>query len=97
MTNILELPEDCLAQILSMTSPIDVVGSSALVSKLFLSVSNSDIVWAGFLPADCEDIVSRSSGSIPPNIFGSKKDIFVYLCRFPMLLENNTEVLDYIE
>ncbi|KAK9747921.1 hypothetical protein RND81_02G023400 [Saponaria officinalis] len=91
MTNILELPEECIAQILSLTTPIDVLGSSALVSKQFLSISNSNPVWAGFLPPDCDDIVSQSSGSIPRDIFGSKKDLFVYLCRFPILLENNTK------
>ncbi|KAK9747922.1 hypothetical protein RND81_02G023500 [Saponaria officinalis] len=91
MTNILELPVDCLEKILSMTSQIDVLGSLALVSKQFLSISNSDPVWAGFLPPNCEDIVSRFSGSIPRNQFGSKKDLFVYLCRFPILLQNNTQ------
>ena len=88
----LELPEDCLSHILSLTSPIDVLRSSA-VSKHFLRVSESDAVWEKFLPSDCYDIISRSSN--PFQLPSSKKDLFLHLVRSPILLNNNTQVFNF--
>ncbi|KAK9747916.1 hypothetical protein RND81_02G023000 [Saponaria officinalis] len=68
-----------------MTSPKDVLRSSA-VSKQFLSASNSDTVWAKFLWSDYN--ASRPSSSKPYDEYVSKKDI--YLCHYPILLENDT-------
>ncbi|KAL9239595.1 hypothetical protein vseg_013904 [Gypsophila vaccaria] len=90
MRNIIDLPEECIEHILSLTSPKDVLLSTALVSKQFLSVSSSDAVWAKLLPPDWEGIISRASTVIPRDQIGFKKDLFIYLCRFPILLENNT-------
>ncbi|KAL9239596.1 hypothetical protein vseg_013905 [Gypsophila vaccaria] len=90
MTNILELPDDCLARILSLTSPEDVLRSS-VVSKQFLSASKSDTVWAKFLSSAYN--VSRPFSSKPYDEFVTKKSI--YLCRFPILLENDTMSYGY--
>ncbi|CAO2825976.1 unnamed protein product [Amaranthus hypochondriacus] len=84
----LELPEDCLSHILSLTSPTDVLRSSA-VSKHLLTVSESDAVWEKFLPSDCHEIISRSCN--PFQLSSSKKDLFLHLVRSPILLNNNTQ------
>jgi len=91
MNNILELPLDCLAQILSLTSPRDVLRSSA-VSKQLLAMSAFDTVWDKFIPSNCMDFISLH---IPPQIV-SKKDQFMHLCDFPILFDNSVKsfVLD---
>ncbi|XP_021850976.1 putative F-box protein PP2-B12 [Spinacia oleracea] len=88
--NLLELPEGCLSHILSLTSPRDVVRSSA-VSKQFLSASDSDSVWKKFFPSDCDYFISQSSTPIDQQLFASKKELFLYLCRSPLLFNNNTQ------
>ncbi|GLT37978.1 hypothetical protein SLA2020_122570 [Shorea laevis] len=80
------LPEHCLSEILSLTSPKDALRSS-LVSKSFLSAIESDSVWERFLPADYGDIISRVRN---PLEFSSKKELFFCLCH-PLLLDAGTK------
>lgn len=88
--NILELPEECLSHILSLTSPVDVFRSQ-LVSKQFYLASGSNTVWEKFLPSACADeIISRSSVSSILHQLTSKKDLFTHFCR-SILLNNNTQ------
>ncbi|KAL2896433.1 putative F-box protein PP2-B12 [Bienertia sinuspersici] len=59
-TNITDLPDECISHILSLTSPVDVLRSSA-VSKQFLLASESNVVWNNFLPSNLNEIVSQAS------------------------------------
>ncbi|KAE8684089.1 F-box protein PP2-B15 [Hibiscus syriacus] len=70
------LPEDCLSVVLSFTSPEDALRSS-LVSSVFRSATDSDMVWERFLPPDYPEIVSNS---VRPLEFRSKKELFQCLC-----------------
>ncbi|KAK9747915.1 hypothetical protein RND81_02G022900 [Saponaria officinalis] len=70
---------------------MDVLRSSSLVSKQFLSASKSDTMWGNFVSSACDGVVSRSSSSIPYDRFGSKMELFIYLCYVPTLLENKTK------
>ncbi|CAN1228591.1 Putative F-box protein PP2-B12 [Linum grandiflorum] len=81
--NISDLPEDCLAEILSQTGPIQSC-KLATVSPSFSSASKSSAVWDKFLPPDCHVILSRSDddrASLP------KKHLFLSLCRSPVLID----------
>jgi len=48
---IMRLPEDLLATIISLTSPPDACHAAA-VSRAFLRAAESDAVWSNFLPRD---------------------------------------------
>uniref|UniRef100_A0A1S3XFL1 F-box protein PP2-B12 n=1 Tax=Nicotiana tabacum TaxID=4097 RepID=A0A1S3XFL1_TOBAC len=78
------LPEGCIAEILALTSPIDVCRLS-LVSASVRSAADSDSVWAKFLPSDYRSIISQSLTPIPD--FRSNKDLYVYLCHHPVLID----------
>lgn len=78
-----ELPEGCVSDILSLSSPRDVCRSSA-ISKGFKSVADSDAVWDRFLPSDHREIVSRSVTPVP---FSSKKQLYFFLADSPILLD----------
>ncbi|KAF8369833.1 hypothetical protein HHK36_032144 [Tetracentron sinense] len=70
------LPEDCISHILSFTSP-RAVSISSLVSSIFQSASESDVIWEKFLPSDYQEILSRSVSPVP---FSSKKELYFRLC-----------------
>ncbi|KAK7839773.1 f-box protein skip3 [Quercus suber] len=73
------LPGDCVSKILSFTSPIDAYESS-LVSSMFHSSAESDVVWEMFLPTDYKDVLSRL---ITPLTFTTKKEfLFVFAILF---------------
>lgn len=86
-TEISALPEECLAHILSLTSPEDVL-RSAPVSKRFSSVAISDDVWEKFLPSDYRQIVSQSSDHLE---FNSLKDLYFLLCSSHILIDQSTK------
>ncbi|RDX76920.1 F-box protein PP2-B10, partial [Mucuna pruriens] len=78
-----DLPEGCIAQILSYsTTPVDAFRFS-LVSKLFRSASESDTVWDHFIPSDLSSIISPSS--FPSSI--SKKALYFTLSDHPILID----------
>ena len=81
------LPRYCVSKILSFTSPTDAYRSS-MVSSMFHSAAESDVLWDMFLPTDYKDVVSRL---ITPLTFTTKKELFVCLCN-PILIDDGRKV-----
>ncbi|XP_058744363.1 putative F-box protein PP2-B12 [Vicia villosa] len=82
------LPEECIANILSLTDPLDSCKFS-VVSKDFCSASESDIVWDHFLPSDLISIISESqSGSSLLATSPSKKTLYLTLSDNPVIIDN---------
>ena len=77
------LPGDCVSKILSFTSPANAFRSS-MVSSMFHSVVESDVVWEMFLPTDYKDVASRL---ITPLTFTTKKELFVSLCHHVLIVD----------
>ncbi|XP_010241130.1 PREDICTED: putative F-box protein PP2-B12 isoform X2 [Nelumbo nucifera] len=78
------LPEGCISNIISLTSPQDAC-RSLVVSSEFRSAADSDAVWERFLPSDYRDILSRSVSAVD---FPSKKDLYFHLCDHPILIDD---------
>ncbi|CAJ1961213.1 unnamed protein product [Sphenostylis stenocarpa] len=78
-----DLPEGCIANILSFTTPRDACVLSSLSSS-FRSAAQSDVVWERFLPSDFDAIVSESS---KPLSYSSKKELYLHLCHNPLLID----------
>ncbi|KAL4352749.1 hypothetical protein GQ457_06G021280 [Hibiscus cannabinus] len=70
------LPESCVSEVLSHTSPSDACKSS-LVSTTFRSAADSDSVWGKFLPSYYHEIVSEAKSFQ----FCSKKELYLLLCN----------------
>ncbi|KAI3952470.1 hypothetical protein MKW92_035540 [Papaver armeniacum] len=85
INNIERLPEGCISDILSLTTPADVCTSS-LVSTLFKSAADSDALWEKFLPPDYEKIISRASNPISSAAL-SKKELYYRLSDDPLLID----------
>ncbi|KAI3969197.1 hypothetical protein MKW92_025480 [Papaver armeniacum] len=83
INNIERLPEGCISDILSLTTPADVCRSS-LVSTLFKSAADSDALWEKFLPPDYEKIISRASNPISSAAL-SKKELYYRLSDDPLI------------
>ncbi|KAJ4967653.1 hypothetical protein NE237_014354 [Protea cynaroides] len=83
------LPEDCISKIISFTSPRDACKAS-VVSTVFRSAADFDLVWERFLPTDYRQILS-SSVSPFPFVFSSKKKLYLHLCDNPVLIDNGTK------
>ncbi|XP_043703760.1 F-box protein PP2-B10-like [Telopea speciosissima] len=79
------LPEGCISNIISLTSPRDACRSS-VISSVFRSATDSDSVWERFLPSDYKQILS-SLVSPSPLVFSSKKDLYLHLCDNPVLID----------
>ncbi|CAA0816743.1 F-box protein [Striga hermonthica] len=82
------LPEDCIANAISLTSPKDACRLSAVAST-FRIASLYDTVWDRFLPSDYRDLISRAAGG-PESLlskFRSKKDLYLHLCDHPILID----------
>lgn len=81
------LPEECIASILSFTTPRDACRSS-LVSTMFKSAADSDAVWERFLPPEYKTLMSL----LPPaDSFScsSMKELYLGLSGYvPILIEN---------
>uniref|UniRef100_A0A1J3EA05 F-box protein PP2-B15 n=1 Tax=Noccaea caerulescens TaxID=107243 RepID=A0A1J3EA05_NOCCA len=73
------LPEACVANILSFTTPADTF-SSAAVSSVFRVAGDSDFVWEKFLPPDYSLLISRSTDH-HHRTFSSKKELYQCLCE----------------
>ncbi|KAJ6329886.1 hypothetical protein OIU76_008667 [Salix suchowensis] len=83
-----DLPEGCIANALSFTTPQD-VGRLSAVSPIFMSAAVSDVVWERFLPRDLESILSTSpDGSRLLASAASKKELYFSLCENPVLVDN---------
>jgi hypothetical protein len=86
------LPKDCIANILSHTTPIDSCRLS-LISKDFCSASKSDIVWNKFLPSDLVSIISDSQSA--SSLFDtslSKKSLYLILSDHPIIIDSGKKV-----
>lgn len=80
------LPEDCISNVISFTSPRDAC-VAACVSKTFESAVNSDSVWEKFLPLDYASLIPQS------RVFSSKKELYIFLCDDPRLIEDGKKVI----
>ncbi|CAE5960398.1 unnamed protein product [Arabidopsis arenosa] len=78
------LPEACVANILTFTSPADAFSSSE-VSSVFRLAGDSDFVWGKFLPSDYQSIISQSTDH--HRNFSSNKEIYRCLCD-SLLIDN---------
>ncbi|KAE8660209.1 F-box protein PP2-B13 [Hibiscus syriacus] len=78
------LPESCVAEILSHTSPSNACKSSS-VSTTFRSAADSDCVWGKFLPSDCHEAVWEACDA--SFRFCSKKELYFLLCN-PLLIDD---------
>lgn len=92
MTAFEELPEGCIAAVLSSTTPVDACRLS-FISKNFLSASDSDAVWNRFLPSDISSIISQfpSLSNIP-----TKKDLYIALSDRPIIIDNGKKVFFFL-
>jgi len=92
MTRFEELPEGCIATILSRTTPID-VGKFSILSKIFLSAADFDDVWNRFLPPDISPILSQSPSlaNVP-----TKKALYLTLSDRPIIIDHGQMVLFFI-
>ncbi|GLT87642.1 hypothetical protein SLE2022_057150 [Rubroshorea leprosula] len=81
MPNFEDLPNDCLALIISLTSPLD-ANRSSLVSKSFNSAAGSDGFWVKFLPTDYQNLVPASQS------ISSLKFLYLSLCDYSVLIED---------
>ncbi|XP_059628700.1 F-box protein PP2-B13-like [Cornus florida] len=88
-TDINALPENCIANVLSLTSPLETLGLS-LVSSTFRSAAKSDPVWERFLPSDYQDIISRAFDSSQP-VFTSKKELYRYLSTHHLIIDGGSK------
>ncbi|KAK3000773.1 hypothetical protein RJ639_040143, partial [Escallonia herrerae] len=84
------LPEGCVAETVALTCPRDACRLS-LVSSTFRSAAESDAVWERFLPRDYQDVMARSAAALPPRAFGSKKELYLYLCDHPLVIDGGTK------
>ncbi|KAI3952979.1 hypothetical protein MKX01_028671 [Papaver californicum] len=91
INNIERLPEGCISNILSLTSPADVCRSS-LVSTLFKSAADSDALWEKFLPADYQDIISRAFYPFSPDAALCKKELYYRLCDYQLLTDGGSKI-----
>ncbi|XP_075647904.1 F-box protein PP2-B10-like isoform X2 [Castanea sativa] len=83
------LPEGCISEIVSWTSPKDAC-RACVVSPKFRKAAESDVVWVRFLPSDYESISARSSDSLN---FSSKKELYLYLSENPILIDDSKKRL----
>ena len=79
---IVRLPEELLASIISLTSPPDACRAAA-VSRAFCAVADSDAVWSCFLPSDLPPFADGEFPNTPP---ATKKGMFRCLSDQPALL-----------
>ncbi|XP_059628698.1 F-box protein PP2-B11-like [Cornus florida] len=87
VTDINVLPENCIANFLSLTSPPETCRLS-LVASTFRSAAESDSVWERFLPSDYQDMIARAS---EPPVFASKKELYLSLSDHPLIIDDGTK------
>ncbi|KAJ0693968.1 putative phloem protein [Helianthus annuus] len=78
-----DLPEGCVTDILSITSPRDAC-RAASISKSFHSAADSDAVWDRFLPLDYRQVIARA---VSPVDFESKKQLYHRLSESYIILD----------
>ncbi|KAK6929585.1 Phloem protein 2-like [Dillenia turbinata] len=91
--SLLELPEDCIAKIVSMTSAADAC-RSCTISKGFKSVADSDTVWENFLPSDYKEIIASTSNATIA--YNTRKELYFCLCH-PLVLEEGERSFNLVK
>ncbi|KAH7571402.1 hypothetical protein JRO89_XS04G0043600 [Xanthoceras sorbifolium] len=81
----LSLPEDCIAAVISFTTPRDICRLSS-VSSLFKSAAESDVVWDRFLTPEYLSVIS-GCGSSSLSMWSSKKELYLRACHNPVLID----------
>ncbi|CAL4996718.1 unnamed protein product [Urochloa decumbens] len=76
-TQLGDLPEECLAQAIALTSPRDACRIAA-VSPAFRAAADSDHVWRAFLPRESPPAVLLHPA--PPPAAKTKKEAYLGLC-----------------
>ncbi|GAU20601.1 hypothetical protein TSUD_33370 [Trifolium subterraneum] len=87
MAEIQDLPEGCIGDILSRTTPVDACRFS-VVSKTFRSAADSDAVWNRFLPSDSNFIDSIISQSPSLANIPTKKALYLALSDRPIIIDH---------
>nr|GME12882.1 F-box protein PP2-B10-like [Ipomoea batatas] len=88
--DIFALPEICIANTLSLTTPKDACRLS-LVASNFRSAAQFEAVWERFLPPDYRDLISRAANTGDLLAFTSKKDLYFHLCDHPIIIDCGTK------
>lgn len=88
-TQLGDLPEVCMAMILSFLSPREVM-RLACVCRSFHAASNFDSVWENILPPKYKDLLALDPDVVPAQ-FASKREVFDHLCNL-VFFANNTQV-----
>ncbi|WCJ44657.1 F-box family protein [Euphorbia peplus] len=83
------LPEGCIANVMSFTTPKS-VGILSTVSPTFKNAAESDTVWEKFLPPDYLSILSTAAtdSNSPALSSLTKKQLFLTLCNDPILIDH---------
>ncbi|KAG6526855.1 hypothetical protein ZIOFF_016858 [Zingiber officinale] len=76
------MPTECIAHVLSFTTPRDVCRAS-LVDKTFLAAVETDALWECFPPSDRVEILSRA---VDPVEYASNKELYFRLYN-PILVD----------
>ncbi|XP_030508609.2 F-box protein PP2-B10-like [Cannabis sativa] len=90
------LPQECIALIISLTTPRDACRSS-LVSPLFKSIADSDVVWEKFLPTDHQNLISQSVVFRQTTTITPKKSLYFHLSRNPILIGHDRNLSFWID
>ncbi|EPS70124.1 hypothetical protein M569_04645, partial [Genlisea aurea] len=82
-----DLPESCIAQVLSHLEAVEVAGMGR-VSSAFHSASTADFIWVPRLPSNCDYIL----GKLPDRGAGltNKMEMYAKLCR-PIPFDGGTK------
>ncbi|KAK7828352.1 f-box protein pp2-b10, partial [Quercus suber] len=88
------LPEGCISNVVSLTSPKDACTACA-VSPIFGAAAESNAVWEWFLPSDYQAIIARSSSTSLDSLnFSSKKQLYLKIlpscCKGPLHYRGGT-------
>ncbi|XP_062010957.1 F-box protein PP2-B10-like [Rosa rugosa] len=75
------LPEGCIANIISFTTPRDACRLSSL-SRIFMSAAESDTIWFKFIPPEIHSPLSPLYC-----LSKSKKELYLALCDSPALID----------
>lgn len=86
-----DLPEGCIAAILSHTTPVD-AGRFSVVSKSFHSAADSDTVWNRFLTSHPQGITAIISNSPSHANAPTKKALYLALSDRHIIIDNGKKV-----
>ncbi|GKC94169.1 F-box domain, phloem protein 2-like protein, partial [Tanacetum coccineum] len=86
------LPEGCISDIISLTSPRD-ASRAAAISKTFNTEADSDAVWEQFLPPDYRHVIARA---VSPVVFETKKELYMYLSQSSHVLLDRGTLVSYL-